>query len=87
MRSRVTVIRGVCAQTAQRQRTRRMQYLRTMALLGTAFLASRVLYFVGYSQRAKNRMVGSLVGEAVLVGMCGVCVKAGLAPLRATLGM
>lgn len=64
-----------------------MQRPRLSALLGIAFLASRVVYFVGYSQGAKHRVIGSLAGEVLMMGMCGVCIQAGIAPLRQALAL
>lgn len=61
---------------------RRAQYPKTSAILGTAYLASRLAYWWGYSTgKPINRLIG-LPSHFCKFGLTAMCLKAGWHSVR-----
>ena len=54
-----------------------VQYPKTSAAIGAAYIASTIAYFVAYAKDPKKRMYPFVARNIGLAALCGMCVRVG----------
>ena len=54
-----------------------VQYPKTSAAVGAAYVASTIAYFMAYSKGPKNRIWPFAARSVCLLALCGMCVRLG----------